>query len=43
LGGFGFVPDRGAAVGRGVGLGDVEVGLLITTREGDTAVSVTDR
>ena len=43
FGGFGFVPDGGGAVGRGVGLGAVEVGRLITTREGDTVVSVADR
>jgi hypothetical protein len=41
--GFGFVPDRGGAVGRGVGLGAVDVARLITTRDGDTPVSVADR
>jgi hypothetical protein len=41
--GFGFVPDPAGAVGRGVGLGAVDVDRLITTRDGDTAVSVADR
>ena len=43
FGGLGLVPDRGGAVGRGVGLGAVEVGRLITTRDGDSPVCVTDR
>jgi hypothetical protein len=43
LGGFGFVPDPGGAVGRGVGLGAIEVGRLMTTRDGDTPVNVADR